>query len=112
MKTQIVLGDCDSVFFPVPPTKAGNPDSVNGGSPFFPRISSEPITSRPVSDGTPARRNHSGLPASLADWLVCKEALEISQKNCDEVEDNGDAWVATDKPATSGKILRAAIGRS
>ena len=112
MKTQIVLGDCASVFFSVPPTKAGNPDSVNGGSPFFPRISSEPITSRPICDGTPARRNHSGLPASLADWLVCKEAVEISHKNCDGAEDGGDAWGTTAKHATNGKILRAVIRRS
>jgi hypothetical protein len=111
MKTQIVLGAYDSVFFPVPPAKLAKSGHVDGGSPYFPRVPSAPNAAGRISARTPARRDNSGLPASLKDWLVCKEALEICQKNCDLPEDNGDVWVATAKPLTRGKNLPAAIAR-
>lgn len=111
MKTQIVPGAYDSVFFPVPPARLAKSRHVDGGSPFFPRVSSEPDAAGRISARTLARRDNSGLPASLKDWLVCKEALEICQKNCDVPEDDGDAWVAAAKPVTRGKNPPAAIAR-
>ena len=108
MKTQIALGACDSVFFPVPPIKAGESNRVNGGSPYFPRLSSEPIAAGQISVRTPARNGHSGLPASLADWLVCKEALEIRQGDCNGAKNGHRALVTTAKPASRAEVLPTA----
>ena len=108
MKTQIVLDAYDNTFFPVPPTKARESSRVNGGSPDAPRVSSEPIVAGRISARRPARDDHSGLPASLKDWLVCKEALEICQRGRDRMEDGDHAWVMTAKPATRAKSLLAA----
>jgi hypothetical protein len=80
MKTQIVLDSYDSAFFPVSPTKARKSGRINGGSPYFPRVSSEPIAVGRIDARRPVRRDNSGLPASLEDWLVCKEALEICRR--------------------------------
>jgi hypothetical protein len=105
MKTQIVLGSYDNTFFPVPPTKVRKSSHVNGGSLDSPRVSSEPIAAKRISAGGPARHDNSGLPVSLEDWLVCKEALEICQRGRDGTEDGDHGWVVTAKPATRAKVL-------
>ena len=64
-----------------------------------------------ISARRPARHDNSGLPASLEDWLVCKEALEICQRGRNGAKDEDHAWVVTAKPATRAKILPATIGR-
>jgi hypothetical protein len=58
-----------------------------------------------------ARHDDSSLPASLADWLVCKEALDICQRGCDGTEDGSDAWAVTARPAASEKIPTAILAR-
>ncbi len=100
MKTQMASGSCGAVFFPMSPATAVKPGRFNGGSPDFPRVSLQPVAVKRISGGGPARPNHSGLPASLADWLVCKEALEICRCRQDGTEDGSDAWVMTARPAT------------
>jgi hypothetical protein len=87
MKTQIILSSYDTVFFPVPPTNVRKSDHINGGDPNSSRVSSESITAKRISACGLARHLSPGLPASLEDWLVCKEALEIRQKGRDGTGD-------------------------
>jgi hypothetical protein len=112
MKTQIANRSCDPVLFAAPQAKASKSGHVNGSGPFFPRLSSEPAAAGPISASTTARRYHSNLPASLADWLVCKEALDICRKDGNGQDHGGDAWVSTAKPVTHVKILPVAVARS
>lgn len=105
MKTQIVPGAYDSVFFPAPPAKSGVADRAQGVSPFFPRVASDPIATASISANTPAHSDHARLPGSLRDWLVCKEALEIRRRGRNQTEDGNDTWVLTAKPVTRGLML-------
>jgi hypothetical protein len=107
MKTQIVLGSYDTVFFPVSPARVKKSGRVNGGSPDSPQVSSEPVTAGRIARRRTARHDKSGLPASLEDWLVCEDALEICRRGCDGTEDGSDAWAMTAKPAARARILRA-----
>jgi hypothetical protein len=111
MKTQIVLGSFDITFFPVSPTKVRKSGRVMGGGPDSPRASSEPVMAGRISARRPARHDKSGLPASLEDWLVCEDALEICRRGCDGTKDGRCAWVVTAKPAARAKILPATIVR-
>lgn len=112
MKTQIALGSYDSMLFAVPQAKASKSGHVNDSGPFFPRLSSEPAAAGSISASRTARRHHSNLPASLADWLVCKEALDICRKDGNGQDHGGDAWVSTAKPVTRAKVPPAAVVRS
>src|SRR5208282_2760514 len=103
MKTQIVLGSYHTAFYPVPPTKVRKSSRVNGGSPDSPRVSMELIVAGRSSARRLARHDNSGLPASLEDWLVCKEALEICQRGCNGTGNGDHAWVVTAKPVTRAK---------
>ena|SRR5208282_1295936 len=109
MKTQIIPGPYDLTLFPVPSAKVGKSGGVNGGIPNFPRLKLEPIVAERISARTSAHynQNHSGLPASLKDWLARKEALEICQRGRDGTEDGDHAWGVTAKPATRAKSLSA-----
>ena len=111
MKTQIVPGAYDSVFFPVTPVRTVKSARVNGGGLQAPRFSVEPIVSRRMDARKTARHDDSGLPASLADWLVCKEALDICQRSCDGTEDGSGAWAVTARPAAREKNPTAILAR-
>jgi len=110
MKTQMVPGAYDPVFFPKPPAKSGIPGRAHAGSPYFSRPSSEPITPGAISADTPGRHDNSSLPASLEDWLVCKEALDICQRGRNRTDAGSDDWIITTaKPATRALILSKAV---
>jgi len=111
MKTQIVPGSYDSMFFPVTPVRAGKFARANGRGPGSPRLSLEPIVARRIYARTAARHDDSGLPASLADWLVCKEALDIRQRDCEGTENGSDVWVVTARPVAPGKSPAATLSR-
>ncbi len=111
MKTQIAPGACDSVFFPMPPIKAGKSERANGGSFNAPQVSLEPVVAGRISARRPARNYHSGLPASLGDWLVCKEALEICRRGCDGTKDGNHAWALAAQPVPHVKVPATASMR-
>jgi len=71
----------------------------------------EPITAKRISGRKPARHDHSGLPASLKDWLVCKAALEIRQRGRGLTEDGSHAGTTTAKRETRARIPPAASVR-
>jgi hypothetical protein len=107
MKTQIDLGSYHTTFFPVPPTRGRKSGRVNGDRPDSPRGSTELIVAGRISARSPARHDHSGLPASLEDWLVGKGALEICLQGWNGTEDGSHAWVVMAKPAARAKMLPA-----
>jgi hypothetical protein len=110
MKTQAVPGSFAAVFSPVFPARAGRSGGVSGASPNLPPVSRRP--SEPVAaKHRPARPDHSGLPASLKDWLVCKAALEIRQRGCELTEDGNHIGIMTAKPATCTRTPPAASVR-
>jgi len=115
MKTQIVPGSynvANGGFFLVPPIQAKKPVRVDRSRPSVTRAALEPIAAKRISACEPAQNGHSDLPVSLKDWLVCKEAREISQENYDlsEESENGNEFrIATAKPAARGKNLSAAV---
>ena len=106
----MVPGAYDPVFFPKPPAKSGIPGRAHAGSPYFPRLPSEPATLGAISADTPGHHDNSSLPASLEDWLVCKEALDICQRGRNRTDAGSGTWVITTaKTVTRGLILSKAV---
>ena len=108
MKTRNAPGAYDLMFLDTPPATPDFADQAKGASPYYPRISSGPVPPGSMPDYTPATRGHAGLPASLKDWLVCKEALEICRRNHNHTEAGDDAWVLRAGPVTRGLLLSKA----
>ena len=110
MKTQTIPSLFDNGFFPIfrartAKSEGGNGFNSNSQSGLKPRL--DPAGEKDVSVRKPVRRDNSGLPASLKDWLACKAALEISRRSHNGTA-NGDhtrAWAGTAKMATDAKNL-------
>jgi hypothetical protein len=109
MKTQMVSGVCESMFIPTPPLKPEVPNGANDASPYFPRVSSEPVTAGSMAAHAAARRHHSSLPASLKDWLVCQEALEICRRDHNHAPSGNGDWMLAVGPVTRRLMLRKAV---
>ena len=110
MKTQMVPGAYDPVFFPKLPAKSAISGRAHAGSPYFPHVASESSPVGPIPPDAAVRHDNSSLPASLEDWLVCKEALDICQRGRNRTDAGSDAWmITTAKPMTRGLILSKAV---
>ena len=109
IKTQIASGAYEPVCFLKPLAKSRTTDRMNGSNPYFSRVSSEPTPAGPISANAAVHPDNSSLPASLEDWLVCKEALEIRQRGRHPAEAGSDVWALTTRPVTRRLILSKAV---
>jgi len=109
MKTQVVSSAYDAVCLLKPLAKSRTTGRMDGNSPYFSRVASVPTPAGPISANAAVHPDNSSLPASLEDWLVCKEALEIRQRSRNLAEAGSDVWVMTARPVTRRSIPSKAV---